>query len=786
MKLRAAKTIENKHDKSIPPRLNWNLSRASAWPRRIFMQETPDAYFHLDHPTMGATVPAGVVVLRGWAAGRAGVPMVDIRVTTTDGTFPAIHGFPRVDLAQFFKLRDPFFPGGFEATLTLAPGPHEVVFEGLALSGEWRLLTTVKLTAEGEAAATPPAPPAPVVQPHEFARALQCTLRRAATLPVAAAAAATAAELPNPAALRYPHQPFHGHLHQPALLERVLFGRLRLGGWLFHETATIRRVAATADLQIWQDLRRGGDVPYVTAQFPQFPAARDCAIGGLIDVPAQLPMPVCIRVYAELTDGSWHLCQVQRTSVWDQEQEKAPFAPFSRVTFARAVLALRRACRDRGFSIPLNRALGDGVRGVYEEYRARALPAPDDAPIASAEPAAETAEAPPPRHVTLVTHNLAYEGAPLFLLELARNLTRSGTALHVISARPGPLEAVFKKLRATVQILDTEPLLRAKTAPDLTAALGTLAGEVTLAETELVIANTLSSWWGVHLAARAGRPSLFYIHESTTPASFYLGHMAPDTLPLIESTFRLATHVSFLTESTRVYYRPWLGPANHGILPGWIDVARIDQFLNFHPRAQVRRELGLAADTRVVINVGSVCDRKGQHIFARAVDLLWREAPALAASCRFLMIGGHNTLFDRDLADTLSHLDRANLRIIPATDEPLHYYAAADLFVCSSYEESFPRVIMEAMTGRVPILSTHVHGIADLLTSGEHARLVPPGNSRMLADGLRQALEHPVDGQAMAARARARVVAGYSSDNLLPQHAALAATIARAGAAGAL
>jgi glycosyltransferase involved in cell wall biosynthesis len=742
------------------------------------MQETPDAHFHLDHPPMGVAVPAGVVNLRGWAAGRAGVPFVDIRLTTTGGTIPAIHGFPRVDLAQFFKLRDPFFPGGFEAAVTLAAGQHEIVFEGLSLAGEWRILTTVKLTVGGEAAAAPAPAPAPVVQPHEFARALQCTLRRAATRPADEAAAATAAELPNPAALRYPHQPFHGHLHQPALLERVLFGRLRLAGWLFHETATIRRVVATTDLQVWQDLRRGGEVPYVTAQFPQFSAARDCAIGGLIDVPAQLPMPLCIRVYAELADGTWHLCQVQRTSVWDQEQEKAPFAAFSRVTFARAVLALRRACRDRGFAVPLNRSLADGVRGVYEEYRARALPETTGAADASPAPA-EQPEAPPPRHVVLVTHNLSYEGAPLFLLELARSFMRSGTALHVVSARPGSLEAVFKHLRATVQVVDTEPLLRAKSAADLTAALDALAGEVSLAETELVIANTISCYWGVHLAARAGRPSLFYIHESTTPASFYLGHMAPETLPLIESTFRLATHVSFLTESTRVYYRPWLGPANHGILPGWIDVTRIDQFLNFHPRAQVRRELGLAADTRVVINVGSVCDRKGQHIFARAVDLLWREAPALAASCRFLMIGGHNTLFDRDLADTLAQLDRANLRIIPATDEPLHYYAAADLFVCSSYEESFPRVIMEAMASRLPILSTAVHGIADLLVPGEHGRLFPPGNSRALADGLRQALEHPAENQTMAARARARVVAGYSSDNLLPQHVALAGALAK-------
>jgi len=739
------------------------------------MHETPHAFFHLDYPAAGAALPAGPVGLRGWAAGKNGRPLVDLRLRLNGTTHHTVYGFPRADLAAFFGLTDPFLPGGFEATVPLGEGEQEITFEALGISGDWHPVGTVRLTGQAAVTATPTTPSPGTILPHEFARTLQCTLRSAATMPVATAAADLVAALPLPATIRYPHVPFHGHLHQPTLLERVLFGRLRIEGWLFHETADIRRVVASVDLQTWQELEQAGSKPYVEAMFPQFPKAKNCRIDGLIDVPAQLPNPLCVRIYAELADGSWHLGHVQRTHTWEQEQEKAPFVSFSRVTFGRTCLALDRAARARGFTVPRNRALWRGIHGVYQEYHARAL-RDNPSPVSSALP--PTAATPCLSHATLITHNLGLEGAPLFLLEFARHLAANGTKLRVIAAADGPLAADYARLGATVQVVDVTALHEATTTRELSAALARLAGEISLTDTSLVIANTLSAWWGVHLARRAGRPSLFYIHESTTPATFYLGHMAPATLPLIEETFRLATQVSFLTETTCVYYRPWLGAANHSINPGWIDVPAIDRYLAAHPREALRRALGLDPKTKLVINVGSVCDRKGQHIFTRGVDLLWRQAPALAESCCFLMIGGRDTLFDRDLQRLLGHLNRPNLQVIPATPTPLSYYGAADLFVCSSYEESFPRVIMEAMACRVPILSTAVHGICDLLTSGTDGWLIPPGNTQAISEGLQQALTNPGLAQAMATRARAHVATHYDAAILLPRHAALAATVA--------
>jgi glycosyltransferase involved in cell wall biosynthesis len=592
---------------------------------------------------------------------------------------------------------------------------------------------------------------------------------------VAHAADAVAGLLPLPHVTRYPALPFHGHLDHPPLLQRTEFGRVNVEGWLFHETGKIRRVAATVDLQAWQILEHEGAHPYVAALFPHFPHAAACRIHGWIDVPAQLPQPLSVRVYAELPDGSWHLCHVERNHLYGDEQYKAPYARFSLITFAHSARALRRACLRRGLAVPLDKWFLRGLREVWREYRACA-------PRQTWRPPAATSPAMPagnlPGNVVLITHNLNFEGAPLFLLEYAGYLASQGVKLSVISAGEGPLRNRFEALGARVDIVDITPLLKAENVRVLRVALRALARLADLAGADLVVANTLSTYWGVQLARLAGKRSLWYIHESTTPDSFYFGYMAPATLPVVKQAFALATQVSFLTGATRRYYQPQLTQPNHSINPGWIDLARIDRFRAENPREQLRARLGLSPATRLVVNIGSVCNRKGQHIFARAVDLLWRRQPELAARGEFLMVGGRQSAYDGAIVDLLGYLNRANLRVIPETPEPYVYYGAADMFVCSSYEESFPRVVLEAMAFALPIVSSNVHGIPEMTRPDHEALLVPPGDSSALADGMARMLADENFAESLASSGRARVAANYDAARRLPHHAALAARVA--------
>jgi hypothetical protein len=136
--------------------------------------------------------------------------------------------------------------------------------------------------------------------------------------------------------------------------------------------------------------------------------------------------------------------------------------------------------------------------------------------------------------------------------------------------------------------------------------------------------------------------------------------------------------VSFLTTATRRYYDDLAVRSNYCINPGWIDLRGIDAYRAAHSRAELRAGLGLCDGDLLVVNVASVCERKGQTIFARAVDLLWRRDPALAARTHCLMIGGRNTRYDGELAALLHLLQRPHLEVRPETPDVYAAYNAAD------------------------------------------------------------------------------------------------------------
>jgi O-antigen biosynthesis protein len=115
-----------------------------------------------------------------------------------------------------------------------------------------------------------------------------------------------------------------------------------------------------------------------------------------------------------------------------------------------------------------------------------------------------------------------------------------------------------------------------------------------------------------------------------------------------------------------------------------------------------------------------------------------------------------------------------NVVFLPETGEIHDFYRLADIFVCTSFEESFPRVLLESAAHRLPIVSTNVNGIAEMLAPDE-AWLVPPGDRYQLATAVKAALTaHFAADTTRAERARAAIEHRYHEARSLPLHVALA------------
>ena len=83
------------------------------------------------------------------------------------------------------------------------------------------------------------------------------------------------------------------------------------------------------------------------------------------------------------------------------------------------------------------------------------------------------------------------------------------------------------------------------------------------------------------------------------------------------------------------------------------------------------------------------------------------------------------------------------------------------MFVLPSFAEGIPVVLMEAMATGVPVISTTVAGIPELIRHGEDGLLVAPSDPDGLADAIESLLMDADRRRQFASRARARVESLY-------------------------
>ncbi len=739
------------------------------------MPETAFSYSQIEAPAPGSTLASGWSVLRGWVWPRAGAHFVNVRARVNGRAFPGVHGRPRADLAAHFKTGRRYVLAEFYVSVELQPGPAEIVLEVLELEGRWTPFQTVTYQVGAEPSPLP-APPGPrPLRWHDFARGLDFILHSRRSRPEDSwvrLAAELAADLPVVQDQLFPPEPFIGHADEPAALNSCRFGLLPMVGYLFHTRDTIQRLWVTPDLQALQPLTLGRATANLIPHFPQYPVAGTSGYEGYVDVPAQLPNPVVLRLYAETSDGALHLVQVRTTRRHNAELEKYPYADTTAAGFDEALTAWRSALRVRGFGVVVD----DELHAAVERLRAACVREP--APVAPRAPATTSAAGRPLKRIILATHNLNLEGAPLFLLDLARHLAASGMELTVVSPSEGVLRERFAALGAKIALVNTAPVFRARDAAGAEIALDALGRSFDFAAGDLVITNTFTAFWAVHAAKAAGRPVLSYVHESTSPAAFYGGSVSAAVVALADAALIAADAVSFTSGATRRYHA-WPGRPIHAVLtPGWVDLSGIDAWRNAHPREALRANFGLKAGELLVTNVGTICDRKGQLAFARSVQLFNRRWPDLAARTRFILLGGRDAPYDHFLREVLADLALPNFTVHPETPDFLGYYAAADLTVCSSHEESSPRVVLEAMACNVPLLASAIPGISELVRDGLEATLAPPGDTTAWAEALAARLDDLATGQTLATRARTRAETHFAAATVLPTHTALARAVA--------
>jgi glycosyltransferase involved in cell wall biosynthesis len=160
-----------------------------------------------------------------------------------------------------------------------------------------------------------------------------------------------------------------------------------------------------------------------------------------------------------------------------------------------------------------------------------------------------------------------------------------------------------------------------------------------------------------------------------------------------------------------------------------------------------------------VLCVGRLVPIKGQLVLLEAVAELVRGAHDV----RVVLVGAgpmHDAL--AAAARRLGIEERVELTGPLGHPEVLERIRAADIFCLPSFAEGVPVVLMEAMALGVPVVTTRVMGIPELVEDGASGLLVAPGSRDDLVVSLRRLIEDRALGHALGAAGRQRVESGYA------------------------
>lgn len=181
-------------------------------------------------------------------------------------------------------------------------------------------------------------------------------------------------------------------------------------------------------------------------------------------------------------------------------------------------------------------------------------------------------------------------------------------------------------------------------------------------------------------------------------------------------------------------------------------------------REQVRTELQLPADARLVVTVGRLHRQKGHDVIADSIPDVRSDHP----DAYWVWAGAgpdREPLLDRLRgAGALDHV-----RVLGARDDVPRLLAAADLLVCPSRYEGAPFALLEALAAQAPVIVSDAGPLPEFVRDGVEGRVVPVEDPAALSRMTSWALGHPSEMGEMAAAGRRRILSDFSRERMLAQ-----------------
>lgn len=176
--------------------------------------------------------------------------------------------------------------------------------------------------------------------------------------------------------------------------------------------------------------------------------------------------------------------------------------------------------------------------------------------------------------------------------------------------------------------------------------------------------------------------------------------------------------------------------ANEGIAPervnviyNGIDLDAIDP--KHADRDGTRREMGVGPNDLVVIQVARLDYLKDHLTALRALERVALRRPDVQ-----LVLVGEGP--ERGKIEAEIHQRRLNehVHLLGLRSDVARLVSAADVFLLTSISEGIPLTVIEAMGAELPVVSTRVGGVGEMVVNGQTGLLASAGDDRTLAEHI--------------------------------------------------
>lgn len=378
-------------------------------------------------------------------------------------------------------------------------------------------------------------------------------------------------------------------------------------------------------------------------------------------------------------------------------------------------------------------------------------------------------------------------GRPIRVARVIARLNVGGPAQHVVLLTAGLDRMRFLSTLITgvvgkdegdfspaARARDLEPVVISELGPAIhpgrdVVALGKLVRAFRRLRPDLVHTHTAKAGALGRVAARlAGVPAIVH----TFHGHVLEGYFSPGVTRLFLQIERALARITdrIITLSPRLH-QALLGmgigrPEQVQMIPLGLE---LDPFLRVSPgQAGLRAALAIPPGAPVLGIVGRLVPIKDHPTLFRALALLegGSRAPHL------VVVGdGERREPLRRLAHRLGLASR--IHFLGWRTDLQAVLGELDVVICCSRNEGTPVALIEAMAAGIPVVSTDVGGVGDLVVQGETGWLVPPDDPPALAQAVQGLLADPALAGRLAAAARPYALSRHDVKGLIHKMEAL-------------